>query len=300
VPAIGPRHGANRPQYRTVEPGQGAAATREERPLAAPVTPSASNGPRRRSRGSWPWGVHRSDAAWLLGIACLVYLPAPVVGYFRSDDFNLGMLYRPGSLADWQLLREALSCRTPADFFYRPVGYVFLAGSYAVWGPNPVGYFVVNQTVHGLAGLLLRAAVRELGWGRGAAVMAGAAFLLHPLHAETVWWVVGAFDLLAGLFASAVLWAYARWLRHGGTPSLVAIVAGYGVAIFAKEAAVTLPAVLAIASIVRAPGSSRRTWTQYVGLYLALALVTGGGSSPGAPASDGGSATTPADSRPWT
>jgi hypothetical protein len=244
----------------------------------AAVMPHAAPGRSPATRpGAWLRGVRRWDAAWLLGLAFLAYLPASVIGYFRSDDFNLAALHQPGSAVHWRLLWEALICRVPAsDYFYRPVGYVFLAGGYAAWGPSPVGYFVVNQTVHALTGLLVWATVRELGWGRGSALMAGAAFLLHPLHAEAVWWVVGSFDLLAGLFASIALWAHVRWLRHGGTAPVVGVIIGYALAIFAKEAAITLPAALGVASALRDPAWSRRTWTQHLGLHVALGVVAGG------------------------
>jgi hypothetical protein len=235
------------------------------------LTGSSPPGSGRRTNGLWSW-----DPAILLALSAFAYLPAVVFGYFVADDFNIGGLHDPAGRVQWEALWSALECRSTAGYFYRPIAYIFVAVEYLLWGANPTGYFLSGLLVHGLLAGVVWGVARELGWARAPALAAGSTMVLHPLHLETLWWVAGQFDLLAALFSSAALWAYVRWVRGGRAPVAAATVIGYTLAVFAKEAAITLP--IALAMTAGLMGRSQRVVrpAPHLALYLVLLTVGAG------------------------
>lgn len=186
------------------------------------------------------------DAAWLFLANLVVYFPVLPFGYFFADDFQIGRLYGASGAVNWRALEEFLTCQSTFGFVYRPVGYLSIALDYAWWRSTAHGYFLTNLALHGSIAVLVYAAVRELRYGRAAAIVAALTMVLHPLHVEPIWWMVGRFDLLATAFGALAVWAYARWgnTRHPGL--LVVVVVSYALAAFAKEAAIALPLALLV------------------------------------------------------
>jgi hypothetical protein len=218
----------------------------------------------------------RRDALLIFATSTALYLPAVFVGYFVADDFFLSALYDPAGGVNWLNLWSYISCQSTSGYFYRPVPALVTGLDYFVWGVNAVGYFLPNVAVHGLIGVLVWATARELGWGRGPGMVAGLATVLHPLHVESVWAVAGRFDLFAGLFTGFALWSYARWLRRPGARLALGLITGYVLAVFSKEAAVTLPLVLAVTLALTRRSGLPVQWVRQGGLLLSLLVAPAG------------------------
>ena len=127
---------------------------------------------------------------------------------------------------------------------YWPLVYTMFWLEHKLWGFDPTGYHIVNVLLH-LANtlllwhLLLRLAVP------GAWVVA-AVFAVHPLHVESVAWVIERKDVLSGLF---YLSAAAMWMRFVEQPNprrYAGSLALYAAALLSKSIAVTLPVTLLI------------------------------------------------------
>ena len=144
----------------------------------------------------------------------------------------------------------------------RPVEHLVLAGrhqerrplladrlypfwlEHKLWGLAPFGYHLVNLVLHLVNALLVwRVALRLAVPGAWALA---AVFAVHPLHVESVAWVIERKDLLCALFyLSAVL----AWIRFTGTPrpARYCLMLGlFAAALLSKSVAVTLPAVLVV------------------------------------------------------
>ena len=147
---------------------------------------------------------------------------------------------------------------------YMPLTWLSFAVSHAIGGMDPWFYHVVSLLLHALnAALLTLLAWRLIAAALGrpvptaasagpepatlavGAAVAGLAFGIHPLRAETVAWATDRGDVLCGTFFLASLLAYCRavdesgrlrW-RPWGLLALLAMVA----ALLSKEAAVMLP-----------------------------------------------------------
>jgi tetratricopeptide (TPR) repeat protein len=152
--------------------------------------------------------------------------------------------------------------------FFRPAVSASYAADFALWGLRPPGYRLTNLLLHALCCLLVfRIAVGE-GLARWASWIGAALFAVHPAHVESVAWISGRTDLLCGVFVLLSFAAYRRsekdgrrWLWRGAS------LACFAVALFAKEMAATLPALIAADRVLRAspagaaPAAGRhRTW----------------------------------------
>ena len=176
---------------------------------------------------------------WALALLTVaVYLPS-LAGGFIWDDW-VYVVAEPlirrwdGIVGIWLAeLREK---------HYWPLVYTSFWLEHKVWGLHPVGYRAVNLGLHVLNALLLWRLLLRLGIP--GAWLAAAVFAVHPIHVESVAWIIQRKDQLSGfLYLTAVL----VWVRHGSVPTpgrTLACLALFGMALLSKSIAVTLPAAL--------------------------------------------------------
>ena len=99
---------------------------------------------------------------------------------------------------------------SPADVegegHYWPVLYTTFWLEHKLWGLAPFGYHLVNVLLYMVNVLLLWVLLRRLAVPGAWAV--AAVFAVHPMHVDSVAWVIGRKDLLSGLFymAAALCW----------------------------------------------------------------------------------------------
>lgn len=189
-------------------------------------------------RVSWPL-LHL-----LVGLAAVgVYYPSLEAPFIYDDisDISTNSLVQeidPGIGITWSLSR--------------PVTQVSFALNWAWWGPNVVGFHVVNLALHILASLLLLNFARGLGLSPLGAGAASLLFTVHPALTQSVTYIVQRGVLLATcgyLAALVLLLASRRRYDRGGWRApwhlltyTVALVFALQ-AMFSKEIAATLPAV---------------------------------------------------------
>jgi hypothetical protein len=178
---------------------------------------------------------HTPMARLLLWYCCgAVLLYLPVLGVpFLSDDLTI--LYRIG--VEGQL---------GVGSFFRPLGDLTHALNYALTGPRPWAFRLVNVLLLGLAARQVHQLAGQMGKDLEPALAArwalfsGILFLFHPFHLEPHIWIVGrgvAMATVAVLFALLAAasgdrgWRVAGWTFVGGlcyessflTPLLVAV-----------------------------------------------------------------------------
>ena len=192
-----------------------------------------------------PWAVFqdaslgaRGSALALLSIA--TYLPALASGFVWDDwIFVTEPLVRrwDGLVSIWL---------SPADIrgedHYWPIVYTSFWLEHKLWGFHAAGYHATNLLLHALNTLLVWRLLLRLeipgAW------LAGALFAVHPVHVESVAWIIERKDLLSALF---YLWAVHVWLRYTETLAmrhLALCLALFTAAMLSKSIAVTLPAAL--------------------------------------------------------
>ena len=191
------------------------------------------------------YGISERGLQLLGAIALLVvvaYFPA-LQGGFVWDDVIFSeepVIHSPDGLRSIWL--------APADIknegHYWPLVYTSFWLEHKIWGLNPLGYHAVNILLHLVNCLLLWRLLDRLAIP--GAVLIAAVFAVHPLHVESVAWIIERKDMLSGLF---YLTAVLTWIRFDESPgpgrytlALVLFIAG----LLSKSVAVTLPAALLI------------------------------------------------------
>ena len=186
-------------------------------------------------------------AGALVGMAVLSYLPAMLWGGFVWDDVH----HIPGepALLDWDGLRRIwLAPDEVHEPHYRPLTYTSFWLEHKLWGFDPRGYHLVNVLLHGANTLLLWRILTR--FGVPGAWLVAAVFAVHPLHVESVAWIIERKDVLSGLFYLGCVRVLLPFLQEGARPgapwryglALALLAAG----MLAKNMVVTLPAALVI------------------------------------------------------
>lgn len=132
---------------------------------------------------------------------------------------------------------------------YAPVQMLSYMVDYAVWGNNPVGYFLANITYHFISGVLLYFLLVRLGFWRWGAVFGTAIFLVHPAQVETVAWLSQRKNLLAMLLYLLAFHGYLSYRESDGNKSRMWRYYGWSVitfslALLSKSVAVIFPLML--------------------------------------------------------
>ncbi len=225
------------PRVQTPTPPNGNAAPRKSpMPAASPasgISPGAPVAP-----------IALAGAALCLLVA-VSYFPA-LSGGFVWDDVTL---IRAAPLRTWSELAQlwfAPRGLIQNEAHYWPLLYTLFWLEHKLWGLAPLGYHLVNLLLHTSVVLLLWRLLRRLevpgAW------FAAAVFAVHPLHVESVAWVIGRKDVLATVFYLSSVLAYIRFTemprgRRRGGPYLLAV-ALFVLGLLSKSITITLPVAL--------------------------------------------------------
>jgi hypothetical protein len=232
-------------------------------------------------------------------VAILVYLNSLGNG-FALDDVLI-VVENPGlhglSRA-WELLLMPYWPGSDAldRGLYRPFTSLAFAVQWTLGGGSPLPFHLLNVLLHAGVSVVLYLLLRALVSPRGALVGA-VVFAVHPVHVEAVANVVGQAELWSGLFVLAAATLYV----HRGDAGLsarrgAAIAIAYGAAMFFKEHALVLPALLVLLDLASGRlrrSEDRRRWVPFAALltgvaaqYLTLRWIVLGGSLSGRAAMD--------------
>ena len=217
----------------------------------APAKETAEKRPPGGSRPDEPdpraWRLNAAAFAALGLLVAASYLPA-VGGGFVWDDTIVTTL---DSIRRWDGLLELWFSPGSAYFeervleaHYWPIVYSTFWLEHKLWGFSPAGYHVVNILLHFANTALLWRLLSRLGVP--GAWFAAALFAVHPLHTESVAWVIARKDLLSGMF---YLLAFGMWIRFLESPCrrrYAAALALFAAGLLCKTVVVTLPAAFLI------------------------------------------------------
>ena len=189
--------------------------------------------------------ISRLDA---LGVAAMIvlvavaYFPATQAG-FVWDDL---IFTESRSIHEWSDIRDIWF--TPRhvsnEGHYWPLVYTTFWMEYRIWGLDPTGYHVVNVLLHLVNSLLVWFILRRLGVP--GAWLAGAVFAVHPMHVESVAWVIERKDVLSALFYLTAVLAWLRWEETEDRRVYGLSIALFAAGLLCKSVVVTLPAALLV------------------------------------------------------
>lgn len=200
----------------------------------------------------------RPGSALAVFLLCAVALAAYMfksslgIGFLLDDFFHVDYLIRAFSGKPQVLYSLFWSNWSPDTTLtsYRPLVSISLAGDYAIWHINAIGYHLTNILIFtgctALVGLITKDLCDLNGTRRAtaAATVAACLFAVYPLHPEAVAWIIGRVDLLCTLFYLGSIYCYLRHRETNQKVWLIGSLVSFLAALMSKEMAVTLPAVL--------------------------------------------------------
>ena len=206
-----------------------------------PDTPAHPPKPRGR--------LTRQDVLAVLALGLLVavsYVPAMQGGFVWDDE----------AFTDARPIRELGGLWriwfAPADLVgeghYWPIVYTSFWLEHKLWGFAPTGYHLVNIALHLVNTLLVWRLLRRLAVP--GAWLAAALFAVHPVHVESVAWIIERKDLLSTLFYLAAVLVWVGWAPHAAAGlragRYALALALYVAGLLSKSIVVTLPVALLI------------------------------------------------------
>jgi len=225
--------------------------------------------------------THRPAPLWFL----LVVIAA-AVGVYASTlknpllfDDEVIILKNPG-IRTWQSFRHLFDrgyFQCFQELSYRPVVSLTYLVDHGLWGLKPFGYHLTNLLLHAALGAMVFLYLRSIVPGGLVAPAASLAYVVHPVLTEVV--NVAGFreDSLCALFMFLSLLLYNRASRAAVSPAAYALaLVSFLIALFAKETALILPALLVLQDLALRRGAG--VWKKRVGLYagfVAAAVLYG-------------------------
>jgi len=113
-----------------------------------------------------------------------------------------------------------------------------------LFGLNPYWMHLENLFLHIANTLLLFAILKRITGSLWPSAFVSAAFALHPMHVESVAWIIERKDVLSTLFLLLTLAAYVGYVRRRSLVSYMLTVLLFALGLLAKPMLVTLPFVL--------------------------------------------------------
>ncbi len=160
------------------------------------------------------------------------------------------------------------------ELTYRPVVTLTYFIDFFVWRLNAFGFHLTNILLHFLNTILVYLLAMKIATNRFFALTAALVFAAHPVQAEAV--LIPAFreDLLACLFMLGSLAFYAHRNGKYKTIMLVCCCVSYGFALFSKEMAITLPALILLYHyFFEVDGKFNNLWKKPSGTFWGLSIT---------------------------
>ena len=216
----------------------------------------------------------RRDALAALALCLLAgvcYLPAMLWGGLIWDDF---IWSQSQAVPEWSGLGTIWSwpSRIYQEAHYWPLTYTTFWLEHKIWGLAPAGYHVVNVLLHLLNSLLVWRLLLRLAVP-GAWVVA-AVFAVHPLHVESVAWIIERKDVLSAIFYLAAVLVWLRFLEQPRPWRYGLALLLFAAGLLSKSIVVTLPAALLILQWWKEGRITVRDLRRLAPFFLTAMLIT--------------------------
>jgi Flp pilus assembly protein TadD len=169
---------------------------------------------------------------WVAGHELVAYDSRP---YLTENPWVLRGLSLEG-------LRWAFTSAHAAN--WHPLTWLSLMLDVELFGLAPGLIALENVAWHAANAVLLFLALERMTGAAGRSLFVAALFALHPLHVESVAWIVERKDVLSAFFGLVSLLAWLRWTRGERRRDLALAVFLFALSLLAKPMLVTWPFVL--------------------------------------------------------
>ena len=220
------------------------------------------------------WSAHALAVLTLVAVVVLIFGQTLEHGYTNWDADSMvrdnALLQELNPTAVAEVLRPV---PREGEWLYIPVGYLTWMIDGALFGGTPGSRHLIDLLLHALNGILVYLLLRRL-LGHAAYALLGALFFVsHPLQVESVAWIMGRRDLLAGAFSLLSVLAYLSYLSGKARRWYVVALMCYSLAVFSKPGVAALPAVLLLLDFRHEQTLGRGAWIGKVPFLLITLLA---------------------------
>ena len=127
---------------------------------------------------------------------------------------------------------------------WHPLTWLSLMLDHSLFGLNPTGYHLVNLLFHVLNTVFLFLVLRRMTKAIWPGAFVAALFAIHPLHVESVAWVVERKDVLSTFFWMLTMGAYSYYVEQKTVQRYAFVLLFFILGLMSKPMLVTLPFVL--------------------------------------------------------
>ena len=209
-----------------------------------------TTGRKKRGQNLSPRVSRRDTFAFLvLGVLiAVIYFPATQAGFVWDDSImrELRAVSTWGGIWDlwFNPVGAYLEGGTRKEGHYWPLLYTTFWIEHKLWGFSPAGYHIVNILIHFANTVLLWRLLARLAVP--GAWFVAAVFAVHPLHTESVAWIMGRKDMLATLFCLMALFVWLRFVELPSRGRYAGALLLFAAAMLSKSVVVVFPATLLI------------------------------------------------------
>ena len=217
---------------------------RTEPTRRAQLAPAPAASPPARAAGEAETGfsgvLSRRNAPVALVLALLVvvsYFPVFSGGFIWDDVIFVEepLVHSPSGL--WNIWFSPSDMKKEGHYW--PLVYTSFWLEHKLWGLAPAGYHAVNILLHLINVLLLwRLLVRLAVPG---ALVIAAVFAVHPVHVESVAWIIERKDVLSALFYLSAALAWVRFTEAPRAGRYMLVLVLFAAGLLSKSVVVTLP-----------------------------------------------------------
>lgn len=186
---------------------------------------------------------------FLISISFIAYWSS-LEGGFLSDDY-VHIYYMQKMDNDISILLKNFYSNwldVPTTAFYRPLISVTLYLDHLLWGWNPFGYHLTNLIFHTFNGALIFLIISNYSKKNNQSLifLIAILFVIHPIHPESVYWIIGRVDSQSTFFYLLSLYSFLLFNKTNFYRYSILSMLSFVLALASKEPAITLPAILLI------------------------------------------------------
>ncbi len=181
-----------------------------------------------------------------LGLALIVILPFYQTSQFKFviyDDSRY-ILGNKNIQAGFDRSSVSWAFTTLFASNWQPLTWLSLMLDHKMYGTSAGGYHLTNMLIHLVNTLLLFLILVRMTGGLWKSGFVAALFAVHPLHVESVAWVMARKDVLSTMFWLLTMAAYAYYADNSSLKRYVWVFIAFGMGLMSKPMIVTLPFVL--------------------------------------------------------
>ncbi len=190
------------------------------------------------------------DRAWIGAIALVFLVAAAFIRALTNDfvGFDTGtyLTDNPHVLAGftWPGVKWAFTTFHAAN--WHPLTWISHMIDVSLFGLMPAPHHAINIAFHAANSVLVFLALLRWTGREALSFTVAALFAVHPLHVESVAWIVERKDVLSAFFGLASLLAWTDWVRGRSRGAYVLAWVLFAAALMSKPMLVTLPCAMLV------------------------------------------------------